>query len=256
MEESKSGCCASGQTMKYVVFILIILGLTAMGIVSLLRDRIVNPTLYQIQFTAEGSVFAKPDIAQLTLGIKTERKKTAVEAVKENTDQMNKVIAAVKEQGVEEKDIKTTSYNLNPSYDYNKETGRSEIKGYEVNQQVTVKIRDLESIGAIIEATTKVGANQVGNIAFTIDDMSEIKKLAREEAIAKAKDKAKEMTELTGIKLGDLVNVYENDNYYPPVYRNFTLDMSAEAGYGGGSPEIQAGENEVVLQVTLVYEVR
>ena len=254
--EEKNQMVHKHHVVKFTLLLMIVIGFIAMGIISILRDRIVNQRMYQIQFSAEGSVFAKPDIAQVTLGIKTERRNTAVEAVKENTEQMNKVIEAIKGEGVEEKDIKTTSYNLNPSYDYDKETGRSNIKGYEVNQQVTVKIRDLDSIGLIIEATTKVGANQVGNISFTIDDMSEIKKLAREEAVKKAKEKAEEMAELTGIKLGKLVNVYENENAYPPVYRNYALSMDEAVGMGGGAPEIQVGENEVVLQVTLVYEVK
>jgi len=254
--EEKNQMVHKHHVVKFTLLLMIVIGFIAMGIISILRDRIVNQRMYQIQFSAEGSVFAKPDIAQVTLGIKTERRNTAVEAVKENTEQMNKVIEAIKGEGVEEKDIKTTSYNLNPSYDYDKETGRSNIKGYEVNQQVTVKIRDLDSIGLIIEATTKVGANQVGNISFTIDDMSEIKKLAREEAVKKAKEKAEEMAELTGIKLGKLVNVYENENAYPPVYRNYALSIDEAVGMGGGAPEIQVGENEVVLQVTLVYEVK
>ena len=247
------------HAVKFLLLLVIVLGMIALGIISVLRERIVNPSRYQVSFTAEGSVFAKPDIAQVTLGITTDRKPTAVAAVTENTEQMNKVILAIKAEGVEDKDIKTTSYNLNPSYDYNQETGRSEIKGYEVNQQLTVKIRNLENIGAIIEATTQVGANQVGNIAFTIDDMSEIKKAARAEAVQKAREKAEEMSQATGLKLGKLVNVYESDSPYPPVYKNFALDSATMYGLGGGAeaaPAIQTGENEVALEVTLVYEVK
>ena len=247
------------HAVKFLLLLVIVLGMIALGIISVLRERIVNPSRYQVSFTAEGSVFAKPDIAQVTLGITTDRKTTAVAAVTENTEQMNKVILAIKAEGVEDKDIKTTSYNLNPSYDYNQETGRSEIKGYEVNQQLTVKIRNLENIGAIIEATTQVGANQVGNIAFTIDDMSEIKKAARAEAVQKAREKAEEMSQATGLKLGKLVNVYESDSPYPLVYKNFALDSATMYGLGGGAeaaPAIQTGENEVALEVTLVYEVK
>lgn len=243
--------------LKFTLVLIVVVGLIAMGIISLIRERIVNPMHYQVSFTAEGSVFAKPDIAQVTLGVKTDRKATAVDAVKENTEKMNEIITKIKDEGVEEKDIKTTSYNLNPSYDYIPARGRSEIKGYEVYQEVTIKIRDLDKIGSIIEVATTAGSNQVGNISFTIDDMSEIKKQAREEAVAKAEQKAEEMAELTGIKLGRLVNVYENETPYPPVYRNYALDMEG-IGFGGGgpAPEIQVGQNEINLNITLVYEVK
>ncbi|PIT90476.1 MAG: hypothetical protein COU22_01965, partial [Candidatus Komeilibacteria bacterium CG10_big_fil_rev_8_21_14_0_10_41_13] len=153
--------------IKHLIVLLVVAGLIAMGIISLIRERIVNPYRYQISFTAEGTAFIKPDIAQITLGVKTERQPKAVDAVKENTKMMNEIISVIKEQGVEEKDIKTTSYNLNPAYDYEPQSGRSVLRGYEIYQNVTVKIRDLDKIGAIIEASTGAGANQVGNINFT-----------------------------------------------------------------------------------------
>jgi uncharacterized protein YggE len=150
--------------------------------------------------------------------------------------------------------MKTTSYRLNPVYDY--PNGRSVLTGYEVYQEVTIKIRDLNKIGKVIESVTAVGANQVGNVAFTIDDPENIKLLARTEAVAKAKKRAQETAKLTGIKLGKLVNVYENEQPYPtPMY-----DNSMIRGIGGGgaisAPEIQTGENEIVVQMTLVYEVK
>lgn len=243
--------------MRYIVAIIIVICLSGLGIVSLVRDRIVNPYRYQVSFTADGTVFAKPDIAQITLGVRTDRKKTAVLAVQQNTELMNKVVAKLKELGIEEKDIKTSAYSLNPSYDYLPEKGRSEIMGYELYQEVTVKVRELDKIGSVIEASTGAGANQVGNITFTIDDMDAIKQLAREEAVAKAKEKAEAMAEITGLKLGKLVNVYESETAYPPLYKNYEAEYSG-LGYGGGGavPEVQVGENEYNLQVTLTYEVK
>src|SRR3989338_9324591 len=94
------------HAVKFLLLLVIVLGMIALGIISVLRERIVNPSRYQVSFTAEGSVFAKPDIAQVTLGITTDRKTTAVAAVTENTEQMNKVILAIKAECVEDKDIK------------------------------------------------------------------------------------------------------------------------------------------------------
>jgi len=254
----ESSCCHGGFRPKHWLLLIIALGAIALGVLSIIRERIVNPPQYQVTFTGHGRVFAKPDIAQATLGVRTDRRPTAVLAVTENTEKMNQVIAKVKELGIEDKDIKTTSYNLSPEYDYNQGQGRSILAGYSVYQEVTLKIRNLDDIGKVIEATTTAGANQVGNIAFTIDDTDELKKQARAEAIAKAKVRAEEVTQATGIRLGKLVNVYENDGSVPLPYYDYSYAKMEGLGMGGASPApaIQTGENEVTLDVTLVYEVK
>lgn len=256
METENQSCCGSGHLMKHVIVIIMVLGIIALGIISLIREKIVNPNMDRVTITAQGRAYAKPDIAQIIVAVKTDRVKESVKAVKDNTDKMNGVVSKLKELGVEAKDIQTTNYRLNPVYDYITASSRSVLAGYEVYQEVTIKVRNLDKVGEIIEAVTAVGANQVGDIAFTIDDTDEIKKVARAEAVTKAQQKAKEMAELTGIKLGKLVNVYENEGYVPmPQY--LSNAKSIDLGMGGGAaPEIQTGENEVRLEVTLVYEVR
>jgi len=212
---------------------------------------------YQFSATATGKVFAKPDIANLTVGIKTEPKATAAEAVKDNTKKMNEIIEALKKMEIEEKDIKTTNYSLNPYYDWS--SGRQVLRGYEISQNVTVKIRDLDKIGEAIAKTTEKGANQVGNIEFTIDDEYELKAEARAGAIEKAKEKAEAIVKETGMKLGKIVNVYENQVYAQPVYANYVAKDMAY-GMGGASevavPSIQTGQNEVSVEVTVVWEVK
>lgn len=244
------------SVMKYVIVILVALGLTAIAVISLIRERIVNPNINQLTVTASGVAYAKPDIAQISVAVQTNQVKEASQAVQENTEKMNQVIAQIKAAGVEEKDIKTTNYSLTPNYRYNPETGESTVDGYNVYQEITVKIRDLSKVGEIIETSTSVGANQVGSISFTIDDTENIKKEAREEAIAKAKIKVRDLTELTGIKIGKLVNVYESESggQTDPYY----YAKSDAMGMGGAmaTPQIQTGENEMRLDVTLVYEVK
>lgn len=243
------------HSLKFILILAVVLGFIALGILSLLRERIVNPNEYQVSFTGEGRVFAKPDIAQIQVAVKTDRVKDAVKAVQQNTEKMNRVIDKIKGLGIEEKDIKTTSYRLTPAYDYNRDTGERTLAGYDVYQEVTVKIRDLNKVGQAIESTTQAGANQVGSISFTIDDLEIVKKEAREDAVAKAKAKAEEMSKLTGIKLGKLVDVYESED--APIYRSYGLDVMAKSeGLGGAAPDIQVGENEVKLNVTLVYQVK
>ncbi|HRY63496.1 MAG TPA: SIMPL domain-containing protein [Patescibacteria group bacterium] len=236
--------------------VLALLCVTAIVIVSVVMALRKNDFNNQFSVSATGRVYAKPDIANLTVGLKTEAKPTAAAAVKENTDKMNGVIAALKGLGIEEKDIKTTNYNLNPVYSWTEKSGQI-LKGYEVSQNVEVKIRDLDKIGDAIAKTTEKGANQVGNVSFTIDDEFELKNQAREEAIKKAKEKAGDIVAATGMRLGKIVNVYENQ-VTVPTYVNYSKDMAYGMGGGGeiASPEIQTGQNEVVVEATVVWEVK
>ncbi len=242
--------------MKTSLNILLILCITAIVIVALVtaQDRIPED---RYSVSAVGSVFAKPDIANLTVGFKTETKPTAAEAVQENSGKMNKIIKELKALDIESKDIKTTGYNLSPIYDWTDRTGQR-LKGYQVSQNVSIKIRDLDNIGQAIAKTAEQGANQVGNINFTIDEEDELKAQARDEAIKKAKTKAKVVAKAAGMKLGKIVNVHENQVYYPTV-ENYAKTMDMGIGMGGGgieAPEIEIGENEVRVEVTVVYKVK
>lgn len=241
--------------MKTSLNILLILCVTAIVIVALVtaQDKIPQD---KYSVSATGCVFAKPDIANLTVGFKTEVKKTAAEAVQENSEKMNEIIKELKALDIEAKDIKTTNYNLNPIYDWTQNKGQV-LKGYQVLQNVSIKIRDLDIIGKAIAKTSEKGANQIGNINFTIDDEEELKEQARDEAIAKAKEKAKAVAKSTGMKLGKIVNVVENQ-YYSPTRSDYAKTMDLGIGGGGEieAPEIETGENEVKVEVTVVYEVK
>ena len=172
---------------------------------------------------------------------------------------MNEILVVLKDLGIEAKDIKTGSYSLNPVYNWTEKDGQK-LSGYEVYQSVTLKIRDLEKIGDIIAKTTEKGANQVGGISFTIDDEYELKNEARELAIEKAKEKAELIAAQTGMKLGKIVSVYENS--YSPVmaydYSNARKEMVTDEVLGAGieAPGIEAGQNEVKVEVTLMYEIK
>ncbi|MDD3284972.1 MAG: SIMPL domain-containing protein [Patescibacteria group bacterium] len=261
MEEETKKCYFIDYP-KHIIAIILILGMIALGILSILRDRIVNVERNQLTVSAEGKIFAKPDIAQIGFGVKTDTKKEVAQVVEDGTVKMNAVIEKMKALGIEEKDIKTTQYNLSPIYSYPQNTGARVLSGYELYQEVTVKIRNLDTIGNVIKESANLGANQIGNVNFTIDDTDALKAEARKQAIEKAKAKAKELSKQTGIKLGKIINVYE-DNYYEPMYRNDFAYSSKEAlGMGGDAmmtpaiPDIQSGNMEVRLNVTLMYKVK
>ncbi len=235
---------------------LLILAIAAIVIVAL---ALANKTNEQDRFSVMGSgtVYAKADIANIEVGLKTEAKKTAAEATTDNTNKMNEIVGEIKKLGIEDKDIKTSNYNLNPVYNYTSLKGQ-ELIGYEVTQNLILKVRDLNKIGDVIAKTTGKGANQIGNINFTIDDEFALKNQARELAIQKAQEKAGLIAKQSGMKLGEIKGVYESSEPVPPIvynYSNAKMDLSA-GGRGIESPSIQSGQNEIKVDITLVYEVK
>ena len=206
-----------------------------------------------ITVSDKGEVYARPDLAITTFSVTTE-KKTVAEAMKENAEKMNAVIDFIKEQEVEDKDLKTTSFNIYPRYEWHEKTqfypqGERVLVGYEVRQSLQVKIRDMDKIGEIIQGATDAGANQVGDLQFTIDDEDEFKKQARGQAIEKAKDKAKELASQLGVKLVRITNFSESGI----VPRYYALEESV--GIGGEAPQIEVGENKIEVNVTITYEI-
>lgn len=205
----------------------------------------------EINVNGEGKTFAKPDIATVSLGMNTQGLKSQ-EVVDRNNEVMQKVIDAVKGLGVDEKDIQTTAYNLMPLYDYT-ERGRV-FKGYSLDQQVRVKIRNFDIISDVLDKATSLEANTVGDLQFTVDDMEQFRAEARAKAIAQAREKATTLANQAGLSLGRLVNISEGYNSFPPVPYG--------VGFGGAdlketvAPSIETGQLEITSTVTLTYRVR
>src|SRR4030042_2708603 len=245
---------------EYLPYVFAVLGLVLIVFLGVLAYNAIKENKYigksaeyrnTINVSGQGKVLIKPDIGQVDLAVVTEVS-TVAKAVSDNNQKMNKIIQAMKGLGVSENDLKTVIYNINPKYQYT--SGRSSIIGYEVNQTLQVKIRDLDKTSQVLEKAAELGANQVGSLSFTIDDPEKIKEEARQKAIENAKKKAGEMEKSLGIKLGKIVGFDESsDSTVPPVY--YGVD-----GRGGGAevpaPQIQAGQNEVVVTVNLMYEVK
>lgn len=241
---------------KYILSLVLIIGVIALGVLSILREKITYQESNQMSVSAEGEIFAKPDIATISFGVQTKAYDEAVEATTAGTEKMNAVMEVFEDLDIDEKDIKTTQYNLNPVYNWLRDEGTRELIGYELYQSATVKIRDLEKIGDVIEAVSSAGANQVGNVNFTIDDTDQLQSQARDEAIAKAKEKAEAIADAAGISLGKIINVYES-SAPQPMYRNDFAYAESAMGVGGKAiPDIQTGEMEVTVNVTLVYKIK
>jgi uncharacterized protein len=243
------------------VFLIVLTASTFVGTLNKIKEgKNIDERMETISVNATGEVYAKPDLAVINISVITE-KKTVDEAVSENTNKMNAVIEAIKSQGVEAKDLKTTTFSVNPRYDYPRDDellgSKRVLAGYEVSQRVEVKIRDLTKVGSITESATNAGANDIGNLYFTVEDRDQLENQAKEEAIKKAKEKAANLAGQLEIKLGKIVNFYEDD-YYPAQK---SVDMMG-MGIGGATessisptPTIETGENKITVSVNVIYEI-
>jgi hypothetical protein len=210
-------------------------------------------SMNQITVTGEGKVYVKPDIALVSLGVKTTGLTTA-DVMKKNTEKMNEVIKSIKDNGVDEKDIQTTNYSLSPLYNYTEAAGRV-FQGYTLDQNLDVKIRDFTKVGDILQWAVSSGANLTSNLQFTVENPEQYKQEARAKAIEQAKANAMDLVKVSGITLGKLVNIYENSTY--PMYNS-----TKAIGMGGGvmesapAPVIQPGQTEIDITVNLTYRVK
>lgn len=211
-----------------------------------------------ITVSGDGRAFATPDIAQISVGMQTGRQPTAAAAMENLKKTMDAVIAAVKAQGIDEKDIRSESFYLNPAYDYT--TGRMIPRGFEATQSLSIKVRDMDKVSDVLGAATNAGANQAGNVMFTVDDPEAKRAEARQEAIDEAKEKAKQLADELGVSLGDIVSFSEGygGGYPPPMYYD-----RAAYGVGGGDAEmvknqavqLPVGEQQVDITVSITYEI-
>ncbi|MEK7121338.1 MAG: SIMPL domain-containing protein [Patescibacteria group bacterium] len=208
-------------------------------------------TTNTVSFSGEGKVVAKPDIAKINLSIVTDAP-TSKAAQDDNSKKSKAVTDYLKKQNIEEKDIKTTGYNIYPQYKYSQFGGNPQITGYQVNQSMEVKIRDLDKVSNILDGVVSAGANQVNGLSFEIDNQDALKAEARAKAIADAKKKANELQSQVGISLGKIVNFSENTGGYPvPIYYE-----AKSMGGGGKGPSVPTGENEIMVSVNITYQIR
>lgn len=206
--------------------------------------------LFTVSETGEAT--GVPDTALIGFGV-IKQAATVEVAQKQVNEVINRITDDLKKLGVEEKNIKTTGYSVNPDYDY--KSGTQKINGYNVAASIEVKLKPVEKANMAIDIATKNGATNVGGVQFVLNDEDQ-KKLedeARLEAVKKAKEKAKSLASAAGIKLGRVVDVQETGNTPMPMY----------GGRGSGDliqkaeeipTELNPGENKISITITLSYE--
>jgi len=215
-------------------------------------------TLNSIPFevTGTGKASAAPDKAVINIGV-TQTGTTVTEAQAKTNQAATQITNSLKALGVDEKDIKTTNYSVNPNYANLTIGDNQRITGYSVSQNFEVEV-PIDKANAAVDAATAGGANLVGGISFTLDDATEVKlkNEARVEAVNKAKASAKGLANASGIKLGNVINVRETfGGVYPmPIMARETVAMDAK-NEAQATTTITPGENNIEVSVVLTYQV-
>ncbi len=234
----------------FILIVILIIGIVVSYIGGVVYQFKSLPQNYpqQISVNGQGKAFVKPDIALVNFGMNVQGLKSQ-DVVDKNNQIMNTVIKSIKNLGVLDKDIQTTLYNLTPVYDYT-EKGRI-FKGYSLQQQISVKIRNFEKISGILDAAVLDGANTVGDLQFAVDDPVKYQAEARAKAIEQAKEKAMSLVNQAGLKIDKLINISEGYAPTPqPLYAQGVGMMKESASV---APQIQTGQMEVDSTVTLTY---
>lgn len=202
--------------------------------------------------TGEGSASAAPDIAVVSLGVVSEAA-TAQDALAANARDMNAVVDTITAAGIDKKDVATSGLFVEPVYsDPSKDpSGLSKITGYRVSNQVTVRIRDIETSGTLLDKVITAGANRVNGISFEIGKSEGLRDQAVKAAIAEARRRAELMAEAAGLALGAIQSISASEGGGPPVFRAMAMKDMA----GAAPSPVLGGTQEITASATIVYAI-
>lgn len=202
---------------------------------------------------ADGKVTITPNIAVTTMGMTAEGKNVA-EAQQKNTQVMNKLLEKVKALGVDKADVQTANYSIFPNYDYT--DGKQTIRNYQVNQSVTIKIRDLTKANQVLALAGEVGANNVSGLQFTVDNRDAYKEEARDAALKKIAAKRDALARSLGVSLRSIVSYNEYEvTGAGDEFKGYGMGGNADAVVAA-LPTIESGKNDMIMRVTVIFEVK
>jgi len=200
-----------------------------------------------ISMTGHGEVRSAPDMAQVTAGVTTSAT-TAAQALAANTARMKTVFAALQKLGIPEKNIQTVNFSVSPQYaNGNNEAPR--LTGYQVNNEVSVRLEDVGRLGGALDALVSAGANQMNGISFDIREPAPLLEKARAGAIADARLRAETYAKAAGVALGPIQSISEGGGEIRP------LRMAAPMVFAAKAVPVAAGEQSVTADVSLVWEI-
>jgi uncharacterized protein len=230
---------------------LIIFAVMALALLVSACAPATNQDVRTLSVSGSGEAFLAPDIAYIYIGVHTENT-TAAEAVAENTTQTEELIQAIRDFGIEEKDIRTTNFSIYPMDRFDPATGQpSGEKTYAVDNTVYVTVRDLATLGDLLDTAVQAGANTVNSVQFDVDDKDEALQQARAEAVKDAEAQAQALAQAAGLSLGEIQSISFFDAQPYPIFEGkggggFASDAAAAV-------PIQPGQLTFTVNVTVTY---
>jgi len=205
-----------------------------------------------ITITASGMVTARPDQASVSIGV-VSNARTAKAALAANTASMRPVIDALKAAGIEDKDIATSNFNLQPAYEYTNDGRAPKLTGYQATNTVNATVRAIGKLGEILDLAAGEGSNQISGVSFVVSKADQLKDAARKDAVANATRMAKVYAEAAGVALGEVLTISDS----APVREVPMVQTQLRRAAAAGAPApIEPGEQTLEAQVTMVWAIK
>lgn len=232
---------------------LMVLATSALPVAAMAQTSVtIAETAPVVTLNVTETVEAAPDIATVGTGVQT-RAPTAAQAMRDNAGKMTSLVAALTKAGIDKKDIQTSGINLNAQYDYSNRDGtQSEPRflGYEASNQLTVKLRDIKQVGALLDKMVAAGANNISGPSFSIDDPSPMLTQARGTALKSAKSQADFYAQAAGYRQARLLSISEsNSGGQPPRPMMAAERFKADAA----STPVEPGQVSSAVTLTVQY---
>lgn len=248
-----------------LVLLMVMITLASYASLNFQKMRYVDPMPTTISVTGEGEMLAIPDIGRFSFSVSAEGDDAAT-AQTISGKKMNDALAFLREQGIEDKDIKVEYYNLYPKYHWEERVcaagsycppGEQVQDGFEVSQQVAVKVRDTNKAPVVITGIGERGATNISGLEFTVDDTDALRAEARAKAIFDAQEKAKVLAKQLGVRLIRITAFYEGGDMPDMYYKTapMAMDMASEEEHYQGA-ELPVGEESTKVNVNVTYEIR
>lgn len=223
--------------------------LVAMTAVALALAAPARAETATITVVGEGRVDSAPDMATVMLGVTTEAP-TAAEAMAANSAELGRVLARMKEAGIADRDLQTAGLSLNPNWDSSYSGSAPKIRGYVASNQLTVRVRALDTLGGVLDKAVQDGANTFNGLTFGLADPGPVRDEARRRAVADALAKGALYAGAAGVTLGPILSISENNfgGGPQPMYR-MDAAMASEA------VPVAQGEVSTTAQVTVVFRI-
>lgn len=235
---------------KWSVFVVLVMAvLTAVSAMAQTSD-LAGARQPSITVAGTGESHGKPDFAQIQVGVVTEAV-TAAEALRKNNEAMSQLVVMIRRRGIEDRDLQTIQFNVSPRYKYDKNQQEPpKIAGYQVTNEVHVKVRNLTTLGAFLDETVSLGANQVRGISFGVAEPAQLMDEARKRAIADAQRRARVYAEAAGLKLGKPIRIDEQAGGRPGPYPAARMEAAAASAV-----PVAPGEQTFSVTVTVSYAI-